>query len=47
MARNDGAESTVEKWELTRDMLLEEEEQRKAPKGGSRATPGLREWLWS
>lgn len=33
MARNDGAESTVEKWELTRDMLLEEEEQRKAPKG--------------
>ncbi|XP_035164640.1 C-type lectin domain family 17, member A-like isoform X2 [Oxyura jamaicensis] len=33
MARNDGAESTGENWELTKDMLLEEEEQRKAPKG--------------
>lgn len=47
MAQNDGTESTGENWELTKDMLLEEEEQKKAPKGGSGATPGSREWLWS
>ncbi|KAI6061506.1 C-type lectin domain family 17, member A-like protein [Aix galericulata] len=39
MAQNDGAESTGENWELTKEMLLEEEEQKKAPKGALSLLP--------
>lgn len=39
MAQNDGAKSTGENWELTKDMLLEKEEQKKAPKGALSLLP--------
>uniref|UniRef100_A0A8B9VS86 C-type lectin domain-containing protein n=2 Tax=Anas TaxID=8835 RepID=A0A8B9VS86_9AVES len=42
MAQNDGTESTGENWELTKDMLLEEEEQKKAPKGALSLLPSQR-----
>nr|XP_027300396.2 C-type lectin domain family 17, member A [Anas platyrhynchos] len=42
MAQNDGTESTGENWELTKDMLLEEEEQKKAPKGVLSLLPSQR-----
>ncbi|NWZ30983.1 CL17A protein, partial [Asarcornis scutulata] len=42
MAQNDGTESTGENWELTKNMLLEEEEQKKAPKGALSLLPSQR-----
>jgi len=39
MALNGGADGACENWELTKDMLLEEQSPRKSPKRGTRS-PG-------
>lgn len=36
MAQNGGADGACENWELTKDMLLEDQTPRKAPKRGTR-----------